>query len=262
MRGSSEPRFFAWEVDNWGQWFTINESERSRSMSDQEPKIQIGQEARVIRAKRRENLIAMTQIPLFAVLMIICARIGITGSLIPVTLQLPMAILSGLLLGPWKGCAAQGLYLLMGLLGLPVFSGGGGLSYVLMPSFGFLLGFPISAFVAGLCAGLIGKNRRSTFGAYAALFLSAVSAIAICYLTGAGYLYLFSNFFFEGVTEKRSIKEILAVSVLPFIWKDLLMMIPVAALAGRLRKLRALGICGEIRDNSRRKGMGSESENG
>lgn len=215
----------------------------------------MGQDTRAIRTKRRERLIAMTQIPLFAVLMIVCARIGIAGSPIPITLQLPMAILSGLLLGPWKGSAAQGLYLLMGLLGLPVFSGGGGLSYVLMPSFGFLLGFPISAFIAGACSDWIGDKQRSTLGTYTALFLSSVSAIVICYLTGAGYLYLFSNYFLGDVTEKLSIKELLAVSVLPFIWKDMLMMIPVAALAGRIRKLRSLGMYGHIRDHSERKDM-------
>ncbi len=193
------------------------------------------------RDKRKEYLRTMTQVPIFAVLMVISARIGISGAPIPVTLQLPMAILTGLLIGPWKGVMAQGLYLLMGLIGLPVFSSGGGISYIFMPSFGFLLGFPVSAFCAGLFSRLMTGKSKSSAGVYAALVLSSIAAICACYLTGAGYMYLFGSFFSGEAVRRMTLREVMAAAVLPFLWKDLIMMLPVAFIAGRLRKLRVLG---------------------
>lgn len=191
-------------------------------------------------AKRKEFLRTMTQVPLFAVLMVISAKIAVAGAPIPITLQLPMAILTGLLLGPWKGAAAQGLYLLIGLIGFPVFSSGGGISYIFQPSFGFLLGFPISAFCAGMFSGFLDGEKKSAFITYAGIVLSSIAAILVCYLIGAGYLFTFSHLFGAGVMEKLSLREVLVISVLPFIGKDLLMMLPVAFIASRLRTLRAL----------------------
>lgn len=190
--------------------------------------------------KRREFLRTMTLVPIFTVLMIISARIAVAGAPIPITLQLPMVILTGLLLGPWKGAAAQGLYLVMGLIGLPVFSAGGGLSYIFQPTFGFLLGFPVCAFCAGIFSGLLDGAKRSVFITYTGITLSSVASILVCYIFGGGYFFLFSHLFGAGVMEKLSLSEVLVISVLPFIWKDLLMMLPVALIAGRLRKLRAL----------------------
>ncbi len=191
-------------------------------------------------AKRKEFLRTMTLVPVFTVLMIISARIAVAGAPIPITLQLPMVILTGLLLGPWKGAAAQGLYLLMGLIGLPVFSSGGGISYIFQPTFGFLLGFPVCAFCAGMFSGLLDSAKSSTLINYAGIALSSVASILVCYIFGGGYLFLFSHLFGAGVMEKLSLSEVLVISVLPFIWKDLLMMLPVALIAGRMRKLRAL----------------------
>ncbi len=191
-------------------------------------------------AKRKEFLRTMTLVPIFTVLMIVSSKIAVTGAPIPITLQLPMVILTGLLIGPWRGAAAQGLYLLMGLIGLPVFTSGGGISYIFQPTFGFLLGFPVCAFCAGILSGLLFEKKRSVPILYAGIALSSVASILVCYIFGAGYLFLFSHYFGSGVMDKLSLGKVLAISVLPFIWKDLLMMLPVALIAGRLRKIRAL----------------------
>jgi len=55
----------------------------------------------------------------------------------------------GLLLGSRRGFAALALYLVEGACGLPVFSLGGGIAYLLGPTGGFLLAYPLAAFVAG-----------------------------------------------------------------------------------------------------------------
>lgn len=66
------------------------------------------------------------------------------------SLQNVFAIISGILLGPIWGPASQLLYVFMGLLGLPMFINGGGLLYVMEPTFGFLLGMILGSFVAGI----------------------------------------------------------------------------------------------------------------
>ena len=69
---------------------------------------------------------------------------------VPITLQTLAVILAGLILGPLRGAAAVGLYLVAGLAGLPVFSGfSGGPGVLAGPSAGYLLSFPLAALVAG-----------------------------------------------------------------------------------------------------------------
>lgn len=65
---------------------------------------------------------------------------------VPITLQTLFTLLSGSLLFPKWAAASQSVYLLLGLLGLPVFAGGGGLHYLVQPTFGYLVGLPILAF--------------------------------------------------------------------------------------------------------------------
>ena len=76
------------------------------------------------------------------------------GSLgVPITLQTLGVALAGLCLGAWRGAAAVGLYLLVGLAGLPVFSGGrAGLAVLVGPTGGYLVAFLFSTFAVGLVA--------------------------------------------------------------------------------------------------------------
>ncbi|MDR1468057.1 MAG: biotin transporter BioY [Spirochaetaceae bacterium] len=72
---------------------------------------------------------------------------------IPIVLKNLVVVLAGVLLGRWRGAAAAALYLLAGLLGLPVFANAGGFAAFLSPSGGYLYGYVVAALVAGLIAG-------------------------------------------------------------------------------------------------------------
>lgn len=67
------------------------------------------------------------------------------SSTIQYTLQLPMALFVAALLGPFLGVASLLLYLALGLTVYPLFANGGGLQYLLQPSFGYLLGSVVAA---------------------------------------------------------------------------------------------------------------------
>lgn len=95
---------------------------------------------------------------------------------IPMTLQTLAVPLAGLLLGPKRGALAVLVYLLLGAVGAPVFSGGGaGLGVLFGKTGGFLLSFPLMALLAGLWA------ERGVWGISAGLALGT----AVNFLCGA-----------------------------------------------------------------------------
>ena len=106
---------------------------------------------------------------LFTALSAIGAFIRIPVPLVPFTLQITFTTLAGLLLGSKKGAISVAVYVLMGLIGIPVFTQGGGFSYVLKPSFGFLVAF----------LRIIGAS---------------FAGMAFVYVLGAIYFYIICNF--------------------------------------------------------------------
>ena len=80
-------------------------------------------------------------VSVFALLMIPAARAQVEADPVPYTLQLLFVLLTGLLLGPWRGAAAMALYAAIGFAGAPVFARGGGPEYFLGPSAGYIYGF-------------------------------------------------------------------------------------------------------------------------
>jgi biotin transport system substrate-specific component len=86
----------------------------------------------------------------FAVLTAIGAQVEIPLKPVPYTLQTLFVLLAGALLGARNGFLSMGLYLVLGLVGFPVFSSAGfGLAKILGPTGGYLLAFPVAAFLVG-----------------------------------------------------------------------------------------------------------------
>lgn len=119
-------------------------------------------------APRRRSGFGMTDIALiaaFAALISACAYIGaipVGGTGVPITLQTFAVMLAGCLLGPARGFAAVTLYLVLGAVGLPVFAEhSSGLGVFTGPSAGYLLSFPIAAFVAGWLVKYVAGHRRT-----------------------------------------------------------------------------------------------------
>ncbi|XOB40243.1 MAG: biotin transporter BioY [Candidatus Nealsonbacteria bacterium] len=141
----------------------------------------------------------------FAILTGISAKLKIEISLVPLTMQTVVVLLSGALLGQKKGAASQLTYLMAGLIGLPWFSRGGGLIYILSPTFGYILGFVLAAYLTG---GLVEKgwNRNTT----TAVLIMLAGNIVI-YIPGLLWLARFVG-----------ISKILTVGLYPFILGDTL----------------------------------------
>ena len=153
----------------------------------------------------------LTLCAFFTILYILGSRITIPTGIIPLTLQTMMVIIAGILLRPKEILASYGVYFLMGFVGLPVFASGGGLSYVLQPSFGFLLSFP---FAACLISALRHKYELTHFYQ---LYPLCLCALCFIYLIGCGYMYLIFNYYMGSA---KDISSIIAIGAAPFVISD------------------------------------------
>ena len=95
---------------------------------------------------------SMVYCGLFTALIAVGAFIKVPVPVVPFTLQYLFTMLAGLLLGAKRGAIAVLAYMLLGLAGLPIFTEGGGLWYVLKPSFGYIIGFVLGTYVTGRIA--------------------------------------------------------------------------------------------------------------
>jgi biotin transport system substrate-specific component len=137
--------------------------------------------------RRRLSASAITRVALMAAVTAVAAQIAIPTPLVPFTLQVLAVILSGLLLGPRYGALAQAVYVLVGAVGVPVFSGfSGGLGVILGPTGGYLVSYPIAAAVAGMATPAVAGTvrRRALFSG----FLWGCAGLAVIYALGAIWL--------------------------------------------------------------------------
>jgi biotin transport system substrate-specific component len=144
---------------------------------------------------------------------------------VPFTFQPTVVLLGGLVLGARLGCASQVLYLMAGLAGLPVFAASATLPpgplRLLGPTGGYLMAYPLAAFVTGYLAER-GFDRR-----YLTSLLALAAGLAIIYASGAAWLGLFAR----TITGSAAIgmSAAFATGVYPFLIPDL---IKLAAAAG------------------------------
>lgn len=159
----------------------------------------------------------------FSALIIVGAYIRIPIPPVPITLQTFFVILSGFVIGARCGMISVLVYIVLGLVGLPVFAGGaGGIGYVLTPTFGYLLGFAAAACIAGSC-------RANT---YKGLLAAAASMLAI-YLCGGAYYILIQTAYLKAELDLAAFILSFFVLTLP---KDIGICFLCAFCAKRLRK--------------------------
>jgi biotin transport system substrate-specific component len=116
--------------------------------------------------------------------------ITVPGVGVPITIQSMGVMLAGAILGRWRGAAAVLIFLVLVALGLPLLSGGrGGLGVFFKPSVGFLIGFPVAAFVIGWLSERL-NAPRSLWRAIAA---NVLGGIVVLYVFGVVGIALVSH---------------------------------------------------------------------
>lgn len=165
-------------------------------------------------------------VSMFTALTAIGAFISIPIGPVPITLQTFFVILSGIFLGSKLAALSQILYIVLGLIGTPIFSGfTGGLQSVLKPSFGFIVGFVFAAYISGAIyhsSNRIYSNK---------IWISSTIATFIIYLFGLPYMYYILNIV---MGSNLSLKKILDIGCLLFLPGDFLKIIIIWAIGKKI----------------------------
>lgn len=155
---------------------------------------------------RRPSRVVAIGILGFAVALALASQVAIPipGTPVPITLQPLVVVLAGMWLGPAAGAASMILYLAAGAAGLPVFSpfGAPGFARFVGPTGGYLLAYPIAAFVAGT----LSLRARSLFGRWVA----ALAGTTVLLLGGLAQLAMLTG----------SLSQALPLAVHPFLPLD------------------------------------------
>ncbi len=173
-----------------------------------------------------QNAKMLARTALLAALTAVGAFIKIPLGVSSITLQFFFTAMAGCLLGPVWGAASQGVYVLLGVVGLPIFTMGGGFSYVLQPTFGFLLGLIPSALIIGLLTKKSYKPVR--------IVLSCVAGLAALYAVGLPYMALILNVYMD---KGLDFWAVLKSGMLPFLPGDALKIAVAAVLFPKLSVL-------------------------
>ncbi len=136
------------------------------------------------RAAATDIALVGTGAALVAVCSLLAIPVGTSG--VPITLQTFGVLLAGALLGSRRGAFAVLLYLLVGFAGLPVFAEGtGGLATFAKPSVGYLLAFPLAAWVVGL---VVERGTAAFVPQVVRLTLGGLAGTAVIYAVGVPVL--------------------------------------------------------------------------
>ena len=153
------------------------------------------------------NIRQMTLISLFSALTAVGAFISIPLYPVPLTLQTLFTLLAAMTLGSVMGASSQIIYVLLGVVGLPVFAGfKAGIGILFGPTGGFIFGFIISAYIIGKIIEL--KKDKNIFY----YFLAGIIGTIILYIVGITQLSLVTGI---------GIKKAITVGMLPFLPGDI-----------------------------------------
>ena len=177
--------------------------------------------------KRRNLIVTLTLSALFCTLICVGSFIRIPmPNMMPMTLQTFFVLLTALVLPFKSSILATVTYMTLGLVGLPIFSGGGGLGYVLMPNFGFIIGFVVATVIMSV---ITEKLNNCKIWQYIIISLLGVTAI---YIIGILYFAFITN-----VYNNNSYSAIWFIQTvfLPFLPKEIICIILSSLSAYKIR---------------------------
>lgn len=165
-------------------------------------------------------------IALCAALVVVGAYVAIPIGPVPVTLQTMFVLLAGILGGRFVGLASISVYLVLGAIGLPVFSGGiGGFAHFAGPTGGFLISWLVAAPLAGFFAdrgfSSVSDGTKVTKTQLGWIILGSVAGTLSLYVIGLPYLKM---------VLQLSWTQTFTIGLLPFIPGDLIKIVSVVIL--------------------------------
>ena len=194
----------------------------------------MNQVASASRPKPGLSALEISQCAVVIALIAVAAQVTVALGPVPFTLQLLVVVLASLIFTPRQALIALAGYVLLGLVGLPVFSGAaGGFGKICGLTGGYIYGFVVSAFLGALLRRIVlgdvaqaSKARRIVSDVVA-----CVVTVAVCYAIGTVHFMAVSAFAGSGVDAAY----VLGVCVVPFILPDVLKCVAAVLVAWALR---------------------------
>lgn len=183
---------------------------------------------------RGQKTIQMAEIALMSAVLCVLAPIALPlpVSPVPLTLATFAVYLAAALLGPKKGTLCVLVYLLLGMAGLPVFSGfSGGIGTLLGPTGGYLIGYIPCAVVIGLLAEQgVGKLFLKQWQQVFWNLLAMVFGTLVCYTFGMVWFLIIME-------DTYTLTQAILICVVPYLLFDAVKVFTAAALAVPIRKI-------------------------
>lgn len=180
--------------------------------------------AQTEKKKTNSKITDMVYIGLSAAIIAVCSWISIPLT-VPITLQTMGVVLISGLFGAKRGTLSTLLYILIGAIGVPVFSGfKSGFGVLLGSTGGYIIGFIFTALIVGIVSDKTNKLW--------ALILSMVVGILVCYVFGTAWFAVV----YAKTNEPASLATILGWCVIPFLIPDAVKIALAAVLTNRLKK--------------------------
>lgn len=173
---------------------------------------------------------SITMIGLFVALICVGAYISIpVGPAVPISLQNFFVFMAGLLLAPGEAALAALIYMILGLIGVPIFAGfTGGIQSIFKPSFGFIIAFIFGAYVISIMTK--GTNNRMR------IFLSLIVCEIILYAIGLPYMYfILKNYLHVGPEVIDSTYKIFMLGCIPYLPGDLLKIVVATIITPKIK---------------------------
>ena len=174
----------------------------------------------------KERMHHMISAALFAGIMAILSQFTFPIGAVPITLQSFVCALAGGVLGRKWGAISIGLWLLLGVLGIPILTmGKAGIGIFLSPVGGYYLGFVLMAWISGF--------RLAERGHFLRQISSAIVGLAACYLLGTAW---FMAYFQYGLGKEMPLWTALTMTVFPFVAFDLIKVVLGVVCGTRIRQ--------------------------
>ncbi|MGX7076625.1 biotin transporter BioY [Globicatella sanguinis] len=170
----------------------------------------------------------ITLMAVMLALLIICSQITVPMWPVPITLQTFAVLLIGMLLNPKQALIVTSFYMILGLVGVPVFSGfSGGFNSFLSPSFGFVISFIPASFVTSL----LSRKSNSSLKQF---IIAGIVATIVIYAIGVPYLGFILN---QVLNLSKSVAQIMQIGMTPFLIGDSIKLVFASLVAVRLTKI-------------------------
>ncbi len=190
-------------------------------------------------------------IALFAAIICVGCFIKIPVGVVPIVLQNVLCILTGVLLGGILGGAPAALFLLAGLIGLPVYSGGsGGIAVWLGPTGGFLPGYLLGAVAAGFIAGKPSvAEKKLSAKMIVRVSVAIVVGMVVLYIPGVIRFAYWASGNGKIPEDSTALSYTMAACVIPYIPGDIVKTVVAVPVALKLRPVLAQYLYSEKKEN-------------